>query len=167
MNKKLLVVVGVVALLSGCSTISPTTSPTTSPSVTPSSSSPTSPSPQLIIGCYGVWQGKNHYNVEILTYVNTQFTGLMTYDNYQFDSSQGSFDGYLTDGILLGVYRFTAEGSANERELIFKQSGDALIQGFGDMEMDNGREIFVDPATVTWDPRFTYTRESQCPALWK
>ena len=91
----------------------------------------------------------------------------MTYDNYQFDSSQGTLRGTVIHGVLLGVYRFIAEGSYSERELIFKVSGETLVQGWGPMKMVGGREVFVDPDNVVWDPAFTFTRETRCPALWK
>jgi hypothetical protein len=142
-----------------CSSTTPTISP--SPSIT--TSHPTS----TLIGCYGVWQGKNHYNVEITAASDADFQAVMTYDNYQFDSSQGTLRGTVANGVLLGVYRFIAEGSYNERELIFKVSGGALIQGSGPMKMVDGREVFVDSGSVVWDPTFTFIREARCPAPWK
>lgn len=159
MKQKWLIGVGTLIVLAACTDVAPTTSP----SISHSASTTPTPSSQVLVGCYGVWQGKNHYNVEILSLTGSHFTGFMTYDNYQFDSSHGSFDGTLANGVLMGVYRFIAEGMPNERELTFKQSGGALIQGFGDMRLVNGREIFVSPNSVFWDPEFTYTRESQCP----
>ncbi len=139
--------------------------PTTS-SPTPSNSSP-SPTTENIVGCYGVWQGKNHYNLEILSLTGTQFVGRMTYDNYQFDSSQGEYIGEYANKQLLGVYSFNSEGAFSRRDLIFKRINSSFVQGFGEMQTVGNYDQLLDPGSVEWDSDFTFTTEASCPALWK
>jgi hypothetical protein len=157
-----MVIGAVVIFATACSGV-PTPS---SSSPSPSTSSP-SPTQVNIVGCYGVWQGKNHYNLDIISVTGSHVVGRMTYDNYQFDSSQGEYVGEYSNNQLLGIYSFVAEGAFSRRDLIFKRVGGSFIEGFGDMQTIGNYDHLLDPSSVTWDSAFTFSPETTCPAVWK
>ncbi|MEY4322362.1 MAG: hypothetical protein RL410_143 [Actinomycetota bacterium] len=91
----------------------------------------------------------------------------MTYDNYQFDSSQGEYIGEYINKELLGIYSFNAEGTFSQRDLVFKKVGASFVEGFGDMQTIGNYDHLLDPEAVTWDSLFTFEPETSCPAVWK
>jgi hypothetical protein len=113
-----------------------------------------------IVGCYVAQIDKNVYTLRIQGQNSATVTGILHYDNFQFDDSSGTFSGTFENNILLGDYSFTAEGMDSIRQLIWKRSDNDFIQGFGDYNTIDGREIFSDPTKIYWDPVYTYTNSS-------
>lgn len=119
-------------------------------------------SPQSIEGCYVVRREQAVYTMKIEEQRGTQFIGTLAYQNFEMDSSSGPFEGTYINNILLGYYAFTAEGTNSIRQVIFKKVGDSFVQGFGPVRTEGNREVFINPATVTFDPALTFTLSKDC-----
>ena len=115
-----------------------------------------------ILGCYVSTRGQDVYTLEIRSDKDGAVDGVIAYNNYQYDSSSGTFTGTYVDGILLGNYSFDAEGMHSERQLIWKREGNNFIQGFGDGELIGGKEVIANMDSVTYDPGFTFQKRDNC-----
>lgn len=115
-----------------------------------------------IEGCYVYKLQKDVYTLMIESASGTEVRGMLAYNNYQKDSSSGSFIGTYQEGILRGTYTFYSEGMLSERELVFKKEGNGFIQGFGDVTVEDGREKIKDLANVKYDPKFVFLKNENC-----
>jgi hypothetical protein len=159
---KKLVAVAVTVLVTACST----PVPTHSPSPTPTTSSP-SATVSPIVGCYVIFNGQNRYALQITDVTGNEFKGRLVYDNYHFDSSQGTYNGTWENNELFGVYVFVAEGEESARDMIFKYEDGNFIVGWGTYVTVGHYYQLQDRSTVVWDPKYTYSPADikQCARL--
>ena len=115
-----------------------------------------------ISGCYVAKLGQDIYTLDIESENGGNVSGMLAYNNYQKDSSSGSFQGIFTEGKLLGDYSFDSEGMHSDRQVIFKQEGDNFIQGFGPTITKDGKESFANLNEITYDPKSTFVKNSAC-----
>lgn len=115
-----------------------------------------------IKGCYVAKLAKDVYTLDIESENNGAVSGILAFNNYQKDSSSGSFDGQLTGDILQGNYSFDSEGMHSDRQVIFKKVGDNFVEGFGPASVVNGKEVFSDPSKLTYDPKSTFVKTANC-----
>lgn len=102
-----------------------------------------------IIGCYVAGTENDIYTLRINSQEEEMVTGTLEFNNYQKDSSQGSFNGIFEDGILLGDYSFSSEGMDSVMEVIFKQRGEDFVRGYG--EVTNEGTEFVDTQDIEYE----------------
>lgn len=115
-----------------------------------------------VVGCYVAHLQKDIYTLVIQSEEKGAVFGMLAYNNYQKDSSSGSFEGTLTGDTLLGNYSFDSEGMHSDRQVIFKKVGDSFVQGFGDVKVVESAETFTDIANVTYDPKLTFIKSKDC-----
>ena len=115
-----------------------------------------------IVGCYVSRLQKDIYTLVIQSEEKGVVFGMLAYNNYQKDSSSGSFEGTFTDGILLGNYSFDSEGMRSDRQLIFKKVGDSFVEGFGEVKTVDGKEVFVDTNNINYDQKLTFVKSKDC-----
>lgn len=115
-----------------------------------------------ILGCYVANIERNIYTIRLDEQKDNIVTGVISYNNYQFDSSSGTFNGTYQNGILKGVYSFTAEGEQSQRELIFKKENNNLVQGFGSGMIVNGVETIDQNTSIKYNPEYTFVRNENC-----
>jgi hypothetical protein len=115
-----------------------------------------------IEGCYVARLGQDVYTLRINSLTNGLVNGMLSYKNFQKDSSSGPLVGTYTagNGILLGDYSFDSEGMHSVRQVIFKKMGNTFVQGFGPVNVQNDREYLTDINTVTFDPKSTFIEEA-------
>ncbi len=115
-----------------------------------------------VAGCYVAKLSKDVYTLKIESENNGAVTGRLAFNNYEKDSSSGTFTGTLSGDILLGTYSFDSEGMHSNRQVIFKKVGDSFIEGFGDVKVVGDTETLTDPNTVTYDPKSTFVKSTEC-----
>lgn len=123
---------------------------------------PVAPEPQTtssIQGCYVARQSKDVYTLKVDKIENNQVSGTLSYQNYQKDSSQGSLDGTYNGEMLVGDYAFRSEGMDSVRQVAFKKTDDGFIQGFGEIQMQDGKERLVDLNNLSYDHSPEYIEE--------
>jgi hypothetical protein len=106
-----------------------------------------------IAGCYVSRTGKDVYTLNIKQEEGDSISGSLSFQNFEKDSSSGTFNGTYDDGILLGDYAFRSEGMDSVMQVIFKKSGDDFIRGYGDVNADG--TSFTDIHNITFDPSST------------
>ncbi len=108
-----------------------------------------------IVGCYAVNLLNDEYVLDIKFQDGENFVGGLSFKNYQYDSSSGTFTGTYKNGILLGNYQFTSEGADHNLQLIFKKFGDHFVRGSG--ETNASGDALVDLNKIEYDPKSPLT----------
>src|SRR3989339_844990 len=81
-----------------------------------------------VLGCYVARLSKDVYVLKINSENSDSVSGVLAFNNYEKDSSSGTFTGTYKDGILLGDYFFNSEGMDSEMQVVFKKEGDTLVR---------------------------------------
>lgn len=149
-NIKVVLVVVAIILISGFLYLSKNTAPTLEPI-----------SQASIKGCYVARLVKDVYTLNIQSQKGGTFTSILSFKNFEKDSSSGTYIGTYKDGILLGDYSFNSEGVDSVIQVIFKKSGDTFIRGFGDM--DSTGTHFYNFNNITFDSKQTFIFAEDCP----
>jgi len=114
-----------------------------------------------ITGCYVSKLAQDVYTLKITGQKDGMFTGSLSFNNSEKDSSSGIYVGTYSDGILLGDYSFTSEGMNSVVDVIFKKEGNNFVRGYGEMNADGTR--LADASKVTYDPNQTFVPTANCP----
>ena len=114
-----------------------------------------------IVGCYVAHLSQDVYILKINSEDSENFAGVLSFQNFDKDSSHGTYMGTYHDDILLGEYSFSSEGTDSVRQVIFKKSGENFIEGFGPYDANGDK--FLDPNSVTYDPNSTFMPTENCP----
>lgn len=115
-----------------------------------------------IKGCYVAKLSKDVYTLNIKSENNGVVSGVLAYNNYEKDSSSGSFNGTFKDNILLGTYSFDSEGMHSDNQLIFKKVGNSFVQGFGPTKIIDGKETFENISAINFDSNSTFIKNESC-----
>ena len=120
-----------------------------------------------IKGCYVSKLAKDIYVLNIQSENNGMVSGMLAYNNYQKDSSSGSFSGTFSNNILLGNYSFDSEGMRSNRQVIFNRVEGNFIQGFGPAKTVDDKEVFENLSAVTYDPKLVFVKSDDCSISFK
>jgi hypothetical protein len=111
---------------------------------------PTAEQPvESILGCYKAGNEKDIYTFNISSQNNEIVSGTLAFNNFEKDSSKGSFSGTYRNSILLGNYTFQSEGMNSVMEVAFKKVGNNFVRGYGEVNADG--TTFVNPETITYE----------------
>lgn len=115
-----------------------------------------------ILGCYVATLGKDIYAITLLEEDKGNVSGRLAFNNYEKDSSSGSFKGTYVDGILLGNYAFNSEGMNSDMQVIFKKVGDTFVRGYGDVNTEGDKVLFKDLSSITYDTNVVFVKDADC-----
>lgn len=101
-------------------------------------------------GCYEMSISKDTARMKINIDGN-QVSGDLEYKRFEKDSNKGTFSGTFTEGIIDGWYNFQSEGLISVRQVIFKSEGEALLEGYGDVEQKGDTVYFKYPQTLKYE----------------
>ncbi len=114
---------------------------------------------ESVLGCYVATLGKDVYDLKVNSQNGENVTGVLTFNNFEKDSSYGPFVGTYRDGILLGTYTFESEGTTSVMQVIFKKMDKDFIRGYGDMSTTTNE--FTDISKVSYDTSAVF-KSSPC-----
>lgn len=89
-------------------------------------------------------------------------SGDLRYNFYEKDDNQGTLEGEFVGDTLFANYRFISEGIESEREVVFLRKGDILHEGYGEMEKNDGKMVFVSRKSLDFDHPLQL-EETECP----
>ena len=115
-----------------------------------------------VLGCYVARLSKDVYVLKINSENSDSVSGVLAFNNYEKDSSSGTFTGTYKDGILLGDYFFNSEGMDSEMQVVFKKEGDTLVRGFGSTKLEGNKITFENLADITYDTNSTFRKDADC-----
>lgn len=93
------------------------------------------------INCYRYINNKDTVMLKTIS-VNGYITGTLVYNFYEKDKNKGTIRGKMTGDLLVADYTFNAEGMESVRQVAFKKTGTAFIEGYGDIKTINDKAIF-------------------------
>jgi len=115
-----------------------------------------------VVGCYVAKLAKDVYLLKIDSEVNGNVVGALAFNNFEKDSSSGTFNGTYKDGILLGNYSFSSEGMDSEMQVIFKKEEGAFVRGYGNTKIEGDKVTFENLADITYDSSAKFTKNPTC-----
>lgn len=118
-----------------------------------------------IKGCYVAALAQDKYTLAITSENSGVIEGTLAFDNFEKDSSRGTFTGTYAGGILLGDYAFSSEGMDSVRQVIFKKVDGGFVEGFGDVKTEGNREVLVNPSSIVYNSTPVFAESADCPAV--
>lgn len=101
--------------------------------------------------CYLWTKGKDSISMSIVTANGNNVTGELEYNFFEKDGSFGTVSGMYKGDTLYVDYNFEAEGMKSQREIAFVKKGNTLVEGFGDVEQKDNKEVFKDKKALKFD----------------
>lgn len=93
--------------------------------------------------CYKYYNGKDLIEANLL-YDNGKVSGKINYNLFEKDKNSGNVVGSINGDTIIANYTFMSEGVKSFRQISFLKKGNALIEGYGDVEEKEGRMVFKD-----------------------
>ena len=100
--------------------------------------------------CYSFVKDKDSIILQLVL-KDSFVTGDLNYNFFEKDKNTGSITGKLAGDTIIAEYSFMSEGLQSSREVAFLRKGDTMLEGFGGVEDINGKTVFKDRATLTFD----------------
>lgn len=90
-----------------------------------------------IIGCYEARTNDDVYTMIIKEVSDNGYvSGLLSFDNYEKDSSSGPFEGTYNGEYLYADYTFESEGMESVMEVAFQRVDEDFVRGYGEVTED-------------------------------
>jgi hypothetical protein len=83
--------------------------------------------------------------------IDTEVAGTLSYNYFEKDKNDGTFEGSMVGDTLFATYTFGAEGRTSVREIMFLKNGTRLLEGFGEIERGNGKMQFKKNTKFTFN----------------
>jgi len=115
-----------------------------------------------IKGCYLYTVNRDTFQLAITSKDEKVVEGNLIYNFFEKDDSRGTFTGAYENGILTVDYRFQAEGKSSVRQVIFKKTTDGFVEGTGEIKNEDGKEIFANPSSVSYEGGLNYQHSETC-----
>ncbi len=131
-------------------------------SIAVSGDQPASQTPSLS-GCYLRVLQRDSLVLKLEQYGNN-FTGKLTFDNFEKDGSTGIVKGTLTGDILKLIYDFQSEGMQSVMEVYFKVVDGGLIHGIGEVNVRSDTTYFPDNSQINY-PESNKLSKVSCESL--
>lgn len=109
----------------------------------------------LAMECFEATVGKDSASLSINN-LNGKITGLLSFNFFEKDDSQGEIKGEFKGDTLFVDYTFNAEGQVSKNPLVFLQKDGKLIQGYGEIKTYLGKTYFTDHASLKFEDGFTF-----------
>jgi hypothetical protein len=114
----------------------------------------------IAAGCYSQIKGKDTALLQVQR-TRGMVTGTLSYDYFEKDRNDGSFQGELVDDILRGWYLFKSEGIMSVREVAWQVKGDQLWPATGEMAEKADTMRFAQPGDIRFDSSRAF-RKIEC-----
>lgn len=100
--------------------------------------------------CYRFATAKDTVELH-LTLNDSAATGSLSYHLAEKDRNEGTINGTMKGDTLKAEYRYHSEGVESVREVIFLQRGNDLQEGTGTQSEHEGKMVFNDPASISFN----------------
>ena len=139
-----------VLILLACNEHTPTTSTTNTQSDSVVTESPGAMPDTNLSGCYSLIAKRDTASFQVQV-KGTAASGSLSYNLFEKDRNDGSFEGEIHDDILIGWYLFRSEGIMSVRQVAWKIQGNNLLPANGEVLVRNDSAMFKDPNKLTFD----------------
>lgn len=105
------------------------------------------------IMCYAYIENQDTIQLQIRT-LNDSVKGRLTYNLFEKDINRGTLDGMMKGDTLFASYTFFSEGIESTREVAFVKVGADFVEAYGDVEVENGKQVFIKTAELRLNNKF-------------
>lgn len=98
--------------------------------------------------CYLWTQGKDSVSMTLVTANGGNVTGDLRYNFFEKDDNSGTVSGLFKGDTLFVEYAFESEGMKSVREVAFLKRDKTFLEGFGEVEQKDNKEVFKDKKTL-------------------
>ncbi|HLR37667.1 MAG TPA: hypothetical protein VK084_06460 [Chitinophagaceae bacterium] len=85
-------------------------------------------------------------------------TGTLIYHLYEKDKNEGTLQGTLKGDTIIADYTFRSEGQTSVREVAFLLKKGSVIEGFGNMEMQDKKMEFKNRKNIDFSNGITFQK---------
>lgn len=110
-----------------------------------------------VSGCYSLIAGRDTASLQLQRRGPTA-TGSLSYNLYQKDRNDGTFQGELNGDRLVVWYMFRSEGVMSVRQEIFQVVPDKLLPAIGEVTVVNDTARFVNPDNLKFDSKRAFVK---------
>lgn len=108
-----------------------------------------STTPIPLDGCYTMIINNDTANLR-LNVIDSIVSGHLSYHWSQKDHNDGSLKGVVRDSLIIADYTFRSEGMMSVRQVVFKMTGTALAEGYGDLNTSGDTVRFKDISALKY-----------------
>lgn len=102
-----------------------------------------------VLNCYRYTIGRDTILLQ-LRQSEDSISGVMSFDNYEKDSSHGDIKGYSNKDTIYVLYNFFSEGMRSVMEIALLRSGNSLIRGIGPMVNKGDTVLYKDHTSISY-----------------
>jgi hypothetical protein len=100
--------------------------------------------------CYANFKNRDSTTLELLK-KGEKVSGSLNVSLYEKDKNKGTVEGLVKGDTLLLNYTFNSEGTQSVRQVAYLQKDGKLIEGFGDVQEQNGKTVFKTLSDLKFD----------------
>jgi hypothetical protein len=100
--------------------------------------------------CYANFKNRDSTTLELLK-KGEKVSGILNVSLYEKDRNKGTVEGLVKGDTLLLNYTFNSEGTQSVRQVAYLQKDGKLIEGFGDVQEQNGKTVFKSLGDLKFD----------------
>src|SRR5688572_10000013 len=104
----------------------------------------------LLPGCYSLNANRDTASFQVQV-KDSSASGSLSYNLFEKDRNDGTFEGELTGDLLLGWYLFRSEGIMSVRQVAWQVHTNSLWPATGEVMVRNDSTFFKDPTKLKFD----------------
>lgn len=85
-------------------------------------------------------------------------SGELRYKFFEKDKNEGTLIGEIKGDTLFADYTFMSEGISSIRQVAFLKKGNTYIEGYGDIEENDGKSIFKNTKQLKFDGKIVLSK---------
>lgn len=117
-------------------------------------STPEDPDPlkqqELTEKCYSYTSNSDTIWLQLTNSGSSAVSGALVYNLHEKDKNTGTISGEMRGDTLFADYTFQSEGSKSVREVAFLKKGNTMVEGYSDVEEQDGRMTFRNRSKLTF-----------------
>ena len=101
-------------------------------------------------GCYSMIVQRDTASLQ-LEVKGSHVSGSLSYNLFQKDRNDGTFDGEIKGDMILGWYLFRSEGLMSVRQVAWQVKPGKVIPANGEVELRNDSSFYKNPQALSFD----------------
>ncbi|WP_187270114.1 hypothetical protein [Pontibacter qinzhouensis] len=111
--------------------------------------------------CYSYTSNTDTIWLHLTNTGSNAVSGTLVYNLHEKDKNTGTISGQMSGDTLFADYAFQSEGSNSVREVAFLKKGNTMVEGYGEVEEQDGRMVFRNRGNLTFGDATVLT-ETAC-----
>ncbi|HEX6193508.1 MAG TPA: hypothetical protein VFZ42_14140 [Chitinophagaceae bacterium] len=104
----------------------------------------------LLSGCYSLIAKRDTASFQVQV-KDSSASGSLSYNLFEKDRNDGTFEGEITGDLLIGWYLFRSEGLMSVRQVAWQLHTNSLWPANGEIVVRNDSSFFKDPSKLKFD----------------